>query len=116
MKTYGKALAALAFAVIFAVQAALSDGHITPTEWVGVVIALFGAGLVWLVPIHPEATWVKTAIAASLAGLNVVAVVIAHGISTYDLTTITLAVLTALGVGLAPSVSTLPAAPPTRAA
>lgn len=107
MKAYGKVIAALVFAAITAVQAAISDGHLTPTEWVQVAIAVTTAAIVWLVPALPQAPWTKTALGAVLAALNVLVTVIAHGVSAYDLTEIALAVLTALGVGLAPAVSTV---------
>jgi hypothetical protein len=68
------------------------------------------------VPVHPEWPWAKTAVAALLAALNVLVTVIAHGVSAYDVTEIVLAVLTALGVGVAPAVSALRPLPKAKAA
>lgn len=111
--TYGKAIAAVLLVVITAVQAALSDGHLTKVEDVQIVISGATAVGVWLVPIHPEWAWTKTALAVLLGVLNVAVTLIVAGWVSSDWTALILAALTAGGVGLAPAESkpALPAAP-----
>jgi hypothetical protein len=105
-KTYGKALTAVAFFVITAVQAALSDGHLTQVEDVQIAIALVTAVGVYLVPIAPQATWGKTAVAVLLAVLNALVTLIVGGVSPADITELVLAALTVLTVGVVPARST----------
>lgn len=104
---YGKSLVAVLLAVVTAVQAGLSDGHITQGEGVQVVIALATAVGVYLVPIHPEWRWSKTAVAVLLAVLNALAALIVGGISSADWTELILAALTVLAVSAAPAQSTV---------
>jgi hypothetical protein len=104
-RTHGKALVAVAIAAVTAIQAALSDGHITQTETVQITIAFFTAVSVFLVPAVKEWPWMKTAVAVLLAVLNLLVSLIVDGVSSADWTALVLAALTALGVGAAPAVS-----------
>jgi hypothetical protein len=47
---YAKFIVAIIGAGIYAIQAALSDGVITNTEWNGIVATVLSAIAVWLVP------------------------------------------------------------------
>ncbi len=100
---YGKTIAALVIAALTAVQAALSDGHVTTQEGVQIAIAVVTAAGVYLVPAVPRWPWVKTAIGVLLAALNVMTTLIIGGISSGDLVEIALAALTALGVAASPA-------------
>lgn len=113
--TYGKSIIAVAFAVYTAISAAISDGHITTAEGIQIAIATATAVAVWLVPLHPQATWVKTAIAVLLAVLNVVAATIAAGTGP-SVSSVLLAALTALGVTISPAQSTVGTTVPPAAA
>jgi hypothetical protein len=105
LRTYGKSFAAWALAVVTAVQAALSDGHVSQVEAVQIAIAAVTAVGVWLVPTHPEWQWTKTAVAVLLSVLNVLTTVIVGGLSSSDITELVLAALTVLTVGVAPAVT-----------
>lgn len=105
LQKYGKAFAAVAFAVVTALQATLSDGNLSTQEQVQIAIALVTAIGVWLVPITPQYGWMKTAVAALLAVLNVLATLIIGGISPADIAELVLAALTVLTVGAAPAQS-----------
>ena len=105
LRTYGKALLALLFALVTAAQAAISDGRITTVEDVQIIIAVVTAAGVYIVPIHPTWTWTKTVVAVLLAGLNVLVTVVYNGMSTSDWAEVILAVLTVLGVGAVPALS-----------
>lgn len=105
---YGKTVAAALFAFITAIQAYISDGHVTPQEGVQIAIAAATVVSVWLVPIlhYP---WMKTAMAALLGGLNAAVTLIVGGIDTGDVTIIVLAALSVLAVGVSPAESDMPA-------
>lgn len=102
-RTYGKALAALALAVATAVQAALSDGHISQQEGVQIAVATVTAIGVWLIPIAPRWPWAKTAVAVLLAVLDALATLIVGGITNSDIPGLILAALTVLTVAGAPA-------------
>lgn len=106
---YGKTIAAALVLVVTAVQAALSDGHVTSVEGVQIAIAATNAGLVYLVPNVPQWPWSKTILAAVLAVLQLATSLIVDGISTADWSALLLAGLLALS-GAAPSQSKPPAA------
>lgn len=107
LKVYGKSVAAVAFVVITAAQAALSDNHVTTVEGVQIAIAAATAVGVYFVPLHPAWDWSKTVIAVILGVLNVAATLIMQGWVSSDWTALILAALTALGVGASPAQSTL---------
>lgn len=107
---YGKAVTALVFAIVTTAHTAYSDRAITQQEGVQIAIAFATTASVWLVPLVGW-PWMKTAVAALLAALNVLATVIIGGISSGDLVELLVAVLTVLSVGLSPAVSNPPADP-----
>lgn len=104
LQKYGKTIVAAAFAFVTAIQALVSDGHVTQQEGVQIVIAFFTAVSVYIVPML-HYTWAKTGIAVVLAVLNILVTAIVGGLDSGDLTGIVLAALTALGVASAPAAS-----------
>lgn len=105
--TYGKAIVAALYAVaIVAVPLFSGDNHIDPSEGVAIAIALCTAVLTYLAPLAPGARWVKTAVGAVLAGLQVAATVIIGGVDGNDVMLIVAAIVGALGIAVAPAVST----------
>jgi hypothetical protein len=106
IRKYGKALAAVAGAALTVAYGALSgDQHIDPEEGVQISIAAATAVGVYLVPLVPEYRWAKTAVAAVLAVLQVLATVILGGLDSNEWIALLLAALTVLGVGVTPAVS-----------
>lgn len=106
-KKYGKALVAAVFAFVTAIQALVSDGHITQQEGVQIAIAAVTAISVYVVPMigYPAA---KTIVAVILAVLNVLATAIVGGLDAGDMAGMVIAALTAIGVAGAPARSTPP--------
>lgn len=104
---YGKALAAVILAAVTAVQAVLSDGRVTPVEWVQIAIAVVTALLVYVVPVVPAWPHAKSVIGAVLAGLNVLVTVMVGGWNSGSATEAVLAVATAVFVRYAPAQSTV---------
>lgn len=107
LQKYGKSIVAALFAFITAIQALISDGHVTQQEGVQIAVAFFTAVSVYLVPmlVYP---WAKTAIAVVLAVLNITTTAVVGGLDTGDVTGMVLAALTALGVAGAPAASDNP--------
>ncbi|GAA2347028.1 hypothetical protein [Dactylosporangium salmoneum] len=103
-RKYGKTLAAALVLIVTAVQAALSDGHITQVEGVQIAIAGTNAALVYLVPNTSRYPWVKLALTAALAVLQLLATLIIDGVSSADVSALFLAGLLVLS-GAAPSES-----------
>lgn len=103
---YGKSIVAFLYALAVA-AVPLFDGGRTPApdEWVAIAIAACTAALTWLVPLAPSAPWTKTAIGAVLAGLQVAATVIVGGIDGNDGLLIAFAILSFLGITVAPAAS-----------
>jgi hypothetical protein len=108
LQKYGKTIVAAVFAFVTAIQALVSDGHVTQQEGVQIAIAFFTAVSVYIVPMlhYP---WAKTGIALVLAVLNILTTAIVGGLNTGDVTGMVLAALTALGVAGAPATSDVPA-------
>jgi peptidoglycan/LPS O-acetylase OafA/YrhL len=106
-QVYGKSLTAAAYAVAVVVVPFWSgDHHIDTDEGVAIAIAVCTAALTYLVPLAPGARWIKTAVGALLAGLQVATtVIIGGGVSGNGWLLIAFAVLGALGITLAPAVS-----------
>ncbi|MFI6162228.1 hypothetical protein ACIA59_20080 [Micromonospora haikouensis] len=102
-RTYGKAVVALAIALLTALAAALTDGHVTAPEGVQIAIAVTTAGGVWLVPIVPQYPWTKTGIAMLLAVLNLAVTLISDGITLAEAVNLALAGLGILGIAAAPA-------------
>lgn len=107
-QTYGKAIVAAVYAVaIVAVPLFTGDNHVDPSEGVAIAIAVCTAALTYLVPMVPGARWAKTAVGAVLAGLQVLTTVIVDGVDANDMLLIALAILSFLGIAVAPAVSTV---------
>lgn len=56
MGKYAKAGVAVAAAAAVALQAAFTDGSVSPQEWVGIALAALAALGVWAVPNKPGAS------------------------------------------------------------
>ena len=105
-QTYGKGIIAAAYAVaVVAIPLLSGDGRIDPSEGVAIAIAVCTAILTYLAPLAPGSPWVKTAVGAVLAGLQVATTVIVGGVDDNDWLLIAAAVLSALGITLAPAIS-----------
>ena len=107
MNDKGKAILAFLYAGAVVLVPVLSGDSPAPRpdEWVQIAIALTTAGAVYLAPLAPGATWVKSAIGALLAGLQVLTTAIVGGVDANDVLTIVVAVAGALGIILAPAAS-----------
>ena len=106
MQVYGKSIFAALYAIaVVAVPLFSGDKHIDPSEGVAIGIAICTAALTYLVPLAPSAPWTKMAIGAVLAGLQVATTVIVGGVDSNDVLLIAFAVLSALGITLAPAES-----------
>lgn len=107
MFTHGKSIIAFLYAVAVAALPQLTgDRHVDPAEGVAIAIAIATAAATWLVPLAPSAPWVKTAVAALLAALQVTATVILDGaLDSNDLLLIAATALGALGIAVAPAAS-----------
>lgn len=104
MEKYGKALAAVAGAVLVALYAALGgDNRIDTEEVVQVGIAAATAAGVYLVPLAPQYRWGKTAVAVLLAVLQALATAVLGGLAPGEWIVLALAGLTAAGVAFAPA-------------
>ena len=105
-QTYGKSIVAFLYAVaVIAVPFFSGDNRVDPSEGVAICIAVCTAALTYLVPLVPSATWTKTAIGAVLAGLQVLTTVIVGGVDANDIMLIVLAIMSFLGIAVAPAVS-----------
>lgn len=110
---YGKSiLAVITAAIVVAYQALSGDANIEPTEWVSVAIAAVSAVGVYLVPLAPGAKWSKTAVAMVLAVLQVLTTVILGGIGADELLLMLITAAGAIGVYVAPAITTTPAGIP----
>lgn len=106
LQKYGKSIVAFLYAVAtVAIPFWSGDHHVDASEGVAIGIAVCTAALTWLVPLVPSAPWTKTAIGVILAVLQVVTTVIVGGIDSNDLLLIGAAIISALGIGLAPAIS-----------
>ncbi len=110
-RTHGKSILMGAGAVLMAAVAAyreVSANGITLSEWVTVVIAVFGAINVWAAANVPAFSKAKTAVAALFVVLNLLVGFLTDGKLTGDeITLLVIQALATLGVAAAPSVSTL---------
>jgi hypothetical protein len=107
MERAGKAIIAFAYAVaVIAVPIFSGDSPAPrPDEWVQIGIAVVTAASVYLAPLAPGATWVKSLIGALLAALQVLTTAIVGGVDGNDVLMIVFAVAGALGIVLAPAAS-----------
>lgn len=109
-KTHGKSIAMLLATVVMAGIAGyreLSADGMTPSEWVTVVIALFTTITVWAAANVPSFARAKTFVAAVGLVLNLLVSVIVGGITGDEWLLLAVNFLGALGVAVAPAVSTL---------
>ena len=104
IRTYGKSLASLVAAVLVVVASVITDG-ITPGEGVQIAVAFTAAVGVYLAPNLPKYTWIKTAVAATLAVLSLVTTYITDGITSAELINLAIAGIGVLVTGAAPSIS-----------
>ena len=104
MGSKGKVVVAFLYALA-SLAVPFIDGGRAPTavEWTQILIAAVTAVGVYIAPIIPEATWVKSAVGFLLAGLNVLTTVIMDGVSGNDVLMIVLAALAAIGITVAPA-------------
>ena len=105
MGRYGKALVSIIAAIAITLYNFLNDEVISTEEWVQVMIAFTVAINVYLVPLTPEWPWMKTAVAVVISLLNALVIVIVGGLTNQEILTLVIAILTPLGVGLAPAIS-----------
>lgn len=90
--------------VLLGVQTATSDGTTTDgQEWIQICIGAVTAFAVWAAANLPGYTWIKTAVAAVLAALNIAVTAIIGGIGTGEIVNMAIAVLIALGVAAMPT-------------
>lgn len=97
MRDYGKLVWAVLGAVAFFLQGALQDG-MSAEDWVGTVIAIANAGIVWMATDTTIAAQVKAWSGGVMAGLLVLQTVITGGLDSNDVLAIVVAVLTGAGV------------------
>jgi hypothetical protein len=101
---YGKALAQVLMAVLVVGAAVTTgDGHVSGEEWFQITIAAGSAVSTYLVPAVPEWPWMKTAIAAVLAGVTTAGSVALDGVSTNDVIVIAIAVFGLAVTAIAPA-------------
>jgi len=110
-RTHGKSILMGLGAVLMAAVAAwreVASNGITLSEWVTVVIAVFGAVNVWATANVPAFSKAKTVVAALFVVLNLLVGFLTDGRLTGDETTfLIIQALATLGVAAAPAVSTL---------
>lgn len=109
-RRYGKPIVSAVVLAALALYVALgADSHggarVVDIEWVAIAFALTQGVATYVVPLAPQYPWAKTAVGAILAGLEVVAVVILGGLDAQELFLIGFAVLSALGITVAPAIS-----------
>ena len=104
MNTAGKSIIAFLYALAVVLIPFIDGRHTpTPTEWVQIAIAAATAVSVYLTPLIPQAPWAKTAVGATLAGLQVLVALIGNGVNGNDLLLITVAVDGTFGSSLSPA-------------
>lgn len=79
--------------------------RVVDIEWIAIAFAITQGAATYIVPLAAQYPWGKTAVGAILAGLEVAAVVIVGGLDTQEWFLIGFAVLSALGIAVAPAVS-----------
>lgn len=104
MSPIAKFLTAILGAALVVLTSALTDGHVSTVEAVQIAVAVTAAGGVWIAANVPGMPAAKTAIAALLAALDLVATYLVNpggglnSITGSQWANVGLAVLTALGV------------------
>jgi hypothetical protein len=106
MQTYGKSIVAFLYAVAVTAVPLLTPGHtFDAADGIAVGIAVATALLTYLVPLVPAYPWTKTVVGAALAGLQVAAGLVVGGLDGQAWLSIALAVITGLGIAVAPASS-----------
>lgn len=105
MSFYAKALAAILATILSAVVAALTDGTVTPAEWVNVAILAVGAAAVFAAPNVPGAPVTKAVLAVLSAVLVLLVSMVGGGwhLDISDWLQLGVAALGALGVYAVPN-------------
>lgn len=104
---YGKSIIAFLFTVYSVVQPLwFGDHHIDPDEGIIIALAIVNNLLVYLIPLSPGFKGAKTIIMALLAALVAAQSAIADGWKPEDWPIVIGAFVAALGVFLAPAIST----------
>lgn len=105
-KTHGKSLAALLAALVMAgivtYQAVVLEG-VTPSEWVMVLIAVFGSFVTWAAANITGFEKAKTLVSAVTVVLNLLVAVIIGGLTSDEVLLLVVHFLGALGVAGAPA-------------
>lgn len=90
---FGKSFAQILMALLVVGASVTSgDGHVSGEEWFQVAIAAGSATSVYLVPAVPEWPWMKTVVAAVLAGVTFSGSVALDGLSSNDIINIAIVV------------------------
>jgi peptidoglycan/LPS O-acetylase OafA/YrhL len=108
MMRYAKFLLAIVATVVSGIVAAMTDGQVTPGEWINVAIAGVGAAAVWAAPNVPGARYTKAILAVLTAVLTFLASAITDGLNSAELLQIVVIALGAVGVYAVPN------SPPSR--
>jgi hypothetical protein len=114
MQRFGRTLAAVAAMVAAVVSSAVTDGTITGEEKIQIAVAVTTAILVYVAPNYPGATWIKTAVAMTLAVLSAASAALSGGFSRAEVINIVIAGIGVVAVGAAPSASTPEESPSPR--
>jgi hypothetical protein len=105
MRAYGKPIVATIAAVLMTIYDFVDDQRIDQVEWVKIAIAFAIAIQTYIVPLTLEWPWMKTVVAVILSGLQVLVITIVGGLTQQEIIELVLAILTPLGIGMAPAVS-----------
>jgi hypothetical protein len=107
-KLWVSAAGVVVMAVAMTLTTALTDDHITPSEWVQLGIAAATAFAVWIAKNEPGWSAVKTALAAVLAVLALLVSAVTGGLQPLEIVNLVIAALTALGVHVVDNAPALP--------
>lgn len=105
IRAYGKPIVATIAAVLMTLYDFVDDNHIDEVEWVKIAIAFAIAIQTYIVPLTVEWPWMKTVVATLLSGLQVLVIVIVGGLTQQEIVELVIAIITPLGIGIAPAVS-----------
>lgn len=102
---FNKLLWAVLGAVVLAVQTALADSTMSIEDWVTVATAAIAAFGTWIMPNTPELNTAKTWVNAMVLGSGVLVPLFQDGLTSTEVTSVIIAVLTAAGVYVIPNQS-----------
>lgn len=105
IRTYGKPIVATIAAVLLTLYDFVDDNRIDQVEWVKIGIAFTIAIQTYIVPLTVEWPWMKTIVATILSGLQVLVIVIIGGLTQQEIVELVIAIITPLGIGIAPAIS-----------